>query len=633
MTDIVTGDFETYYATDYSLTRLTTEAYIRDPRFEAIMLGLKINDEPSYIVDSTDIGAALRDLNLSNKKFIAHHAAFDGAILEWRYGARPGMYLDTLSMARPVTGNTVGCSLDALAKKFTMSEKGKEVLNAKGKRRADFTPAEFAAYAGYCKNDVDLTHVIFHIMRQFSTPQEMYIIDMMVRMFTDPVFELDRTTLLEHRATVQAMKARLLEKVEAFCGGKEGLMSNDKFAEVLDRLGVEPPMKVSLAKTNNTKTNPSGEPVLTYAFSKQDEAFKILLEHEDPMVQAVVAARLGVKSTIEETRAESFLGIQARGLLPVYYHYWGAHTGRASGGDKVNLQNLTRGGKLRASMKAPKGHVVVACDSAQIEARVVAWLAGQWDLVERFAAGADIYSEFATDIYQEPINRKTKIIVAGQEVFPHFEQGFVGKTAILGLGFGMGGENFHRQLKKAKIAGGVEFAQGVVDLYRHKYGEIVKLWKQCNDALNNVCRGYEAYVGVGVELLWDQDGIHLPNGMLIRYPELTRDKDGAKYKTKRGWVKLYGAKVVENIVQALARIVVFNQMAMIDQQVRPLDQPGRRHRVAASTHDEVIGIVPEDKKQWMIDLMLTVMKKVPKWATGLPISCEAAGGLTYGDCK
>jgi DNA polymerase len=624
MTDLVVGDFETYYATDYSLTRLTTEAYIRDERFEAIMLGLKVNDEPAYIVDSTDIGAALRDLNLSNKKFLAHHAAFDGAILEWRYGARPGMYLDTLSLARPVTGNTVGCSLDALAKKFTRGEKGKEVVAARGKRRSDFTPAEFTAYAGYCKNDVELTALLYQILQQFSTPQEHYIIDMMLRMFTDPVFELDRTTLIEHRNQVQAQKARLLEKVEAFCGA-DGLMSNDKFAEVLDRLGVEPPMKVSVAKTNNATKNPSGEPVYTYAFSKQDEAFKALLEHEDPMVQAVVAARLGVKSTIEETRAESFLGIQMRGLLPVYYHYWGAHTGRASGGDKVNLQNLTRGGKLRASMKAPPGHVVVACDSAQIEARVVAWLAGQDDLVARFAAGADIYSEFATDIYGMPVDRK--------KFKEHFEMGFVGKTAILGLGFGLGGKTFHTQLKKAKVKCDEAFAQSVVDLYRQKYGEIVKLWKKCDNVLKDVCNGYEGYVGVGVELLWNQDGIHLPNGMLIRYPELKRGKDGFEYKTKRGWVKLYGAKVVENIVQALARIVVFNQMAMIDQQLRPLDAPRQRHRVAASTHDEVIGIVPEDKANWMVNLMLTIMRKVPKWAYGLPINCEAEYGLTYGDCK
>lgn len=209
----------------------------------------------------------------------------------------------------------------------------------------------------------------------------------------------------------------------------------------------------------------------------------------------------------------------------------------------------------------------------------------------------------------------------------------IAHNCILGLGFGMGGDKLDTTFRKEKVDGGVEFAKHCVDTYRQKYGEIVKLWKKCDNVLKDVCNGYEGYVGVGVELLWNQDGIHLPNGMLIRYPELKRGKDGFEYKTKRGWVKLYGAKVVENIVQALARIVVFNQMAMIDQQLRPLDAPRQRHRVAASTHDEVIGIVPEDKANWMVNLMLTIMRKVPKWAYGLPINCEAEYGLTYGDCK
>ncbi|MEM5400795.1 DNA polymerase [Paraburkholderia unamae] len=353
----------------------------------------------------------------------------------------------------------------------------------------------------------------------------------------------------------------------------------------------------------------------------------------DPRVQAVVAARLGVKSTIEETRAEAFLGIESRGPLPIYYNYYGAHTGRGSGGDKVNLQNLTRGGKLRASLEAPKGHKVVACDSAQIEARVVAWWAGQWDLVQDFADGVDIYSKFATDIYGRPINRKLKEIVDGKETFPMFKEGFVAKTAVLGLGFGMGAENFERQLKKEKIPGGLEFAKSVVDLYRTKYDRIPALWKQCQRAMEAVVNGYTATVGVGIELLWDSDGIHLPNGMLLRYPDLRKGKDGYEYRNKRMFTKLYGGKIVENVVQALARIVVFNQMAMIDQKLRTLDTPTQRYKVVGTTHDEVIAVCPDHYEEQLTDVMLSTMRKIPKWAGGLPINCEAASGNTYGDCK
>jgi len=632
--DLVTLDFETHYAKDYSLSKMTTESYIRDPRFETIMCGFKINDERAYWVPGPEVGKHIKSLQLEKRKVLCHHTAFDAAIMAWHYDTHPAMLLDTMSMARPVTGQTVGVSLAALAKKFMLGEKGTEVIKALGMRYADFTPSQLQEYGGYCVNDVELTYILFQVLQQFSTPQELYLIDMLIRMFTDPVVEFDRTTLREHLNEVQAKKERLLARVEQVCG-KDGLMSNDQLAQILEKLGVEPPTKISVAKTANAKTNPGGEPVYTYAFSKTDEGFKALLEHEDPRVQAVVAARLGVKSTLEETRTQSFIGISDRGALPIYYNYYGAHTGRGSGGDKVNLQNLPRGGNLRKAMKAPPGHVVAACDSAAIEARVVAWWAGQQDLVDDFAAGVDIYSKFASDIYGRPINRKFKEIVDGKEVFPMFKEGFVGKTAVLGLGFGMGADNFERQLRKEKIPGGLTFAQQVVDLYRGKYHMIPKLWKQCDDAMRNVVRGFTSYIGVGIPLKWDQDGIHLPNGMLIRYPELKRGKDGYEYKSRSGWTKLYGGKIVENVVQALARIVVFNQMGMIDQQLRKLDDrvSRKRHKVVGTTHDEVIAVCPVEFREQLVDMMLQCMRKVPKWAAGLPINCEAESGNNYGDCK
>ena len=316
---LITLDMETYYSKDYGLKKLTTEAYIRDEKFEVIGVATKVNGQPTrwFSGSHAETKAYLDSLDIPNSYLLAHNAAFDGAILAWQFGIKPKYYLDTLSMARPITGATVGGSLAALAKKFNLGAKGTEVLDALGKRREDFQPQELAAYGEYCKNDVEITYALYHILKEQSTPKEQYIIDLMVRMFTDPVIKLDIECLNEHLANVQAKKEKLMGLIDSSIG-RDALMSNPKFAEVLVKLGVTPPMKTSLRTGKET-----------YAFGKTDVEFKALLEHEDPRVQAVVSARLGVKSTLEETRTESFIAIGRRGALPIMLNYYGAHTGRA----------------------------------------------------------------------------------------------------------------------------------------------------------------------------------------------------------------------------------------------------------------------------------------------------------------
>lgn len=632
MTKLITLDFETFYSKEFSLSKITTERYIRDPQFQTIGFGYKINDGRSEWVTGSDavIRDALNSLDIPNSNLICHNMAFDGAILAWRYGITPKYYFDTLSMARPITGQTVGGSLAALAKKFMLGEKGKEVVNALGMRLEDFGFTQLHAYGEYCKNDVDLTYTLFHILRQYTTPQELYIIDMMLRMYTDPVLVLGKDGLTQHLVDVKHKKEVLMNRIDRSIG-RDALMSNPKFAEVLQKLGVEPPMKIS-ARTGKE----------AYAFGKTDVAFKALLEHEDERVQAVVSARLGVKSTLEETRTEAFIGISERGPLPILLNYYGAHTGRASGGDKVNLQNLPRGGALRRAIQAPEGHKLVAVDSSQIEARVVAWLAGQDDLVEAFANNADIYSEFATDVYGRPINRKRKEIhpETGKEYLPDFVEGFVGKTCILGLGYGMGKDKFKATLKIGQAGVSVDVtideASRIVNLYRSKYDKIVELWGQGQEALKAMVNGYTYELGVGIKLKCTPDGIELPNGMMVRYSNLRSDgQSGYLYDSRYGPVKIYGGKVIENVVQALARIVVFNQMAKIDQWCRKQDNPlaGRRYKVALTVHDEVVAVSPENVAQATYDFMMDAMSKPPSWAPTLPVACEGDIGDNYAECK
>lgn len=618
---LITLDFETYYDRQFSLSKMTTEAYIRDPQFEVIGVGYRIEDGDVHWVTGDRVEQALHALDLPNNHLLCHNTAFDGAILAWRYGIKPKFMFDTMSMARPVTGLTVGASLEKLAQKFCLGEKGKEVVAALGKRLKDFTPEELAQYGEYCKNDVVLTYNLFHVLQQFSTPHEMYMIDMLLRMYTDPVLVLNGVTLERHLNEVRERKASLMSMIDSTIGRDE-LMSNPKFAELLRNYGVEPPMKISAATGKET-----------FAFGKTDIAFKNLQEHEDLRVQLLVSARLGVKSTLEETRTESFLGISKRGPLPIMLNYYGAHTGRASGGDKVNLQNLPRGGALRYSMRAPDGHVLVACDSSQIEARMLAWFAGQEDLVAQFANGDDVYSLFASKVYGFEVTKANKV------------ERHVGKTCILGLGYGTGKDKLRDSLKTGFIPVTVstEESEKYVYTYRTGYSMIPKLWKECDNAIKAMASGTSYEIGIPIKLLCDHEGVHLPNGMIVRYPNLSYryadgdkiKKDGYYYDTRYGPNSLYGAKMVENVIQALARIVVFTQMAKIDQKLRKYDlvKPNVRFKTVLTVHDEVVSIAPEPAEDKVKNMMIEVMSTAPKWAIGLPLACEADAGYSYGDCK
>ncbi len=327
--ELITLDFETYYSREYSLSKITTEAYVRDPRFEVIGVGVKLNNQQTEWASGTheQIKQYLKGFPWEKAMLLCHNTMFDGAILNWRFDIRPRMYTDTLCIARALHGVEARSNLASLAERYKIGKKGTEVLDALGKQRADFTPEELSAYGDYCINDVELTYKLFSIMARNFPKSELRLIDLTLRMFTQPTLELDDDLLISHLSDVKARKDKLL--VDAGIDDKKDLMSNQKFADMLRDLDVEPPMKISPTTDKQT-----------YAFAKSDEDFKALQEHDDDRVQSLVAARLGNKSTLEETRTERFIGISKRGLLPVPVRYYAAHTGRWGGADKINLQNL-----------------------------------------------------------------------------------------------------------------------------------------------------------------------------------------------------------------------------------------------------------------------------------------------------
>lgn len=639
-------DFETRWdKKTYTLSKMTTEEYIRDPRFKAFGLCVKElgSDEDPVWISHKDIPEFVASVDWSSTAVLAHNAQFDVAILSWRYGAQPALIFDSLSMARALRGVEVGNSLAKLAQEFGLPPKGQAVYSTDGLE--ELTPAIEKELAEYCAHDTFLCEEVFNRLVEGYPAKELKLIDMTLKMFTLPRLMLDVALLKEAITDEERRRGELLGRLGV---DDSALASSDRFAALLRGLGVEPPTKVS--KTTGRST---------YAFAKNDALFQALLNGDNEEVALLCEARLRVKSTLERTRAQRFIDIASRGTLPVPLNYYGAHTGRwsASRGSGLNLQNLKRGSFLRRSILAPEGHSLVVCDLSQIEPRVLAWVAGYDSLLEIFRSGQDAYAAFGAQMFGIPNLSK--------ESHPELRQS--AKSALLGAGYGMGWSSFAAQLLTgflgappmrydkafAKQVGVTSVdahkflkdkeamkrldkiprtctdeelfthalaAKAIIDKYRRAAQTVTDFWALCQSAIDEcLLKGKDfSYKG----LHFSKEQILLPNGMKLRYPDIKFSKEkGVVYGPDE--TKLYGGKLTENIVQALARIVMTDGMLRTQ----------KRFPVCLTVHDEEVVIVPDayvqEAEQWVLEQMTVV----PKYMQGIPLAAEVSSAKRYGDAK
>lgn len=599
------GDFESYYGKELSLTKVTVPEYVFSPLFQIIGAAFKFNDEPiQWFTGEQQVRDYLNTLPWDEGiEFVAHNAMFDGSIMEWALGFKPQRYFCTMMGSRPfVTPFTGKMSLAKVAEYLKLPEKGTEVQNAYNMRLGDFSPEALRRYADYCIHDTNLCDQIEQWLRPKYPEDEAALLSLTIGKFLRSPLRLDGDLMAERLLQIRAEKEQMLDDLGM--ADRKALMSNDLFAQTLEALGVEAPRKIS-PRTGKE----------TYAFAKSDKAFTALLEHDDLRVQALVAARLKHKSTIEETRIERLLSVAGAtgGKLPVPLLYYGAHTGRLSGYDKINLQNLSRGSALRAAIIAPPGKLLVAADLSQIEARIVAWLADQQDLVDAFANKEDIYSQFATKAFGYKVTKET-----------HPQERFVGKTCILGLGYGMG----HNKLQLTLSNGGVTMTEmecrRIVQLYRNTYNNIPRLWSKAEGLLPVIAGGAGDVLAKLGPVTAVKGQMLLPNGMAIVYPELHTTTDGWIAKPGGKPRNLWGGAVVENIVQALARIVISNAELRLAYRGLP---------AALQVHDELVYAVPEGQAQKYGQAVELAMTAGVEWAPGLPVECEVGIGGNYRDAK
>jgi len=599
-------DFETHFDSDYTLRDMPTASYINDERFEVLGVGVWTSKTGFYFKTGTyrDVRQFLWSLNWTDALVVAHNAQFDGAILEWKFGIKPYKYFCTMMGARPWVTPFIGSmSLNSVAAWYGVGTKATGALpRVKGLRRAQIQSTDWSQLAAYCIQDVRLTaHIATSLLPNFPTA-ERDLIDLTVKKFTRPSLKLDPEPLKRRLDELEEHKAKALVGIGHT--DPKVLRSNPQFAKLLGSHGVNPPTKIS--ETTGKQT---------WAFSKQDREFMALRDH--PVVGRFVEARLLFKSSIEHTRIERLLDIAAKhnNWLAAPLLYGGAHTIRYSGMDGINLQNLPRGSVLREAIVAPEGHVIVAADLSQIEARILATLAGQEELRQAFANKQDVYSLFASRLYGRTVTKDTD---PGAR--------FVGKTAILSLGYQAGAEKFHDSMHNFGVSVDMDEAKRVVNTYRTTYPAIPRLWSTMELAISAMSHGQNP-MRVG-PVLFDKEHMRLPNKMKIYYPALHRDRSG-RYTymadaKRRFRTDLYGGKLTENVVQALARIV------MTTAELR-LAQHGLR--AALSVHDELVFVAPEQHADKVARAIKLSMEAPVPWLPDLPVECEIKVGENYKECK
>jgi DNA polymerase len=605
--DIVTLDYETFYSKEYTLTgKMNMSEYIRDDRFHVHGVAIKKNNGKTLWYTERNIRLALDEIDWSRTALLCHNTAFDGMITAEVYGHVPAFYLDTLSMSRATRGHSVRHDLDTVAKSFGHGGKVKKKALVDTKDKLVLTKQEVANLGAYSIDDVEDTYRVFWDMYPHLPDDELRLIDITMRMFCDPVLLVDIQRVEQELSKELGGKAAALFRSGV---SPEQLMSNKKFAELIEATGAKLPKKISLSTGKET-----------YAFAKSDIAFQELMNSGNKQVHALCEARLRIKSTIGETRANRFLEAGRNGKkLPILLNYSGAHTHRWSGGNKMNLQNLKRGGELRRSILAPAGQVVVVADSAQIEARVLAWLAQQMDVVAAFAANEDIYKLMASVIYGKPVADITK------------DERFIGKVCVLGLGFGMGPQKLRMTLKQGALGGppvdmSESECQRIVNIYRRRNWRIKQFWARMDQFIVNMTVGVADKEG---PLTCGKGFIQLPNGLFLQYFGLHGTAEVSRgdlvmtettYLTQKGRAKLYGGLLTENVVQALARVIIGEQMLKIHD---------AGHRIVTMTHDEIVVVADMNKGQETLDFMIKTMSTPPDWAPGLPLSAEGGFDVCY----
>lgn len=688
---LVVIDFETYWdSKTYTLSKMGPIEYVRNEKFTPQLCAFTLSNGSCCVdcsvVEHERLRTTFENLDTHDVAWCGHNMhGFDSLILSEFFDFHPQKIYDTIAMMR-WTGLSRVCreSHAALTEFLGNGNKAAGTVVSDHKQWPDdFTPEERAFFIQYCKDDAGQCYQNAQAMLPYMTPDALRFMSITARMATEPSFVLDEDLLLEYLSDLDAAADKARQELMAMFSFQTNadmlaaLRSADKFADMLRSLGVEPPLKESAAKTKTKREKlqlaadagrpgaaeelENMQPVMTYAFSKTDVDFVLMQDHPDPRVALLVRTRLQLNSSIDRSRAETLLKFaRMHKPLPIMLGAWLAHTGRYSAGasadagtktDKLQFQNLSKRDpskrKLRQAIKVPKGKVVVACDSSQIEARGLAFVANEVGLLTQFREGRDPYSELAETIFGVPWQDIKAGAKAGDKKMKMYRN--TGKTGILSCGYGVG----HHKYSNTLLRQGIhlhedldrhhELARYAHGIYRAAHPNIVAFWKTAENVLEAMLRGESGTFGgpnndiytfgimpVGPRTDLCVPSVQFPSGYILRYPGLRAERnDRGKwqfvYDTYKGASKIpthiYGGAFTNNLVQGLSFVDV------IMYQGCRMDEAGIK--LACNIHDAWASVVPEEQGEYVKQQMLHYMSIVPPALNGLPVACEAEIGTTF----
>ena len=621
-------DIETYSGVDIRSAGLYP--YVESDDFEVLLIAYAFGDEPVQVLEADRIQEAPA---LTDPRFlkIAHNNAFERAALGKWFGSYlpPEQWSDTMILAAmnglPMSLEAAGSALQITDQKLDTGtalinyfcKPCKPTIANKGRTRnlPEHAPDKWEKFKEYCRRDVEAMRQIYRRLQAFPVPdweRKVWCLDARIN---ERGVLVDTDLVKSAIAVDDAFKAEHTEEMQRLTG-LDNPNSVAQLKEWLDARGVscETLNKASVADLHKEAT---------------DKTTKRVLE---------LRQLLGKTSTKKYHAMENAVGKdnRVRGLL----QYYGAgRTGRWAG-RLVQVQNLPQNHLddigtvreivrardletlelcynnvpdvlsqlIRTAFIAKPGHTFLVADYAAIEARVIAWMAGEKWRMDVFAQGGDIYCSSASQMFKVPVEK--------HGVNGHLRQ--KGKIAELACGYG-GGVSALKAFGADKMGLSEEEMQTIVTQWRAASPNIPRLWRETEKAAKLALQrpGYIYRVmvpGCDVHYHRDADALRcmLPSGRILTYWGARLDNNGqicfmGQNQTTRKWKKTstWGGKLVENIVQAVARDCL--AVALLR-----LDQAG--YAITFHVHDEVIVEAPEGTR-WQD--VAEVMGRHISWAPGL----------------
>lgn len=650
-TSYIVLDFETYYDKEYSLTSMSAWEYIADERFEVLGLGFWDSgvSDCGYL-EQPNVRKYIESQDWDNVTAVVQNAQFDPLIMKLKYGVIPKYIIDIKHLAAHCDSR-MSHRLKDLAERFGLQAKG-DTADFMGLRYKDMTDEQRQAIAEYCSNDIDLERKLFEILLpKLTNPAfELTVAMHTTQMYLAPRMSFDFELADELESAMQGFIGEACAKVGMTKDEVSGDLSfTAALKAALEAVGESVPVKPHKRPGKNM-TALLGRPGVGPALAKTDEESQKLEVHFDPRVRALMYARKVVGSWpnhISRIQKMRRIAKACKGTLPTILNYYGSHTGRWSGGGKINQQNLgAKGrsgsgshplmGKMRELLTAGED-VFLICDSAQIEARILAWLAGATDLVEGFAQGRDVYSQFASKLFRAKVYKPSDRDPVPIKKLMSLRRGF-GKDAILGCGYGMGPTKFFMRcrenpdLRPLFDSGQYDFSfvDGLIKLYRYTHAAIPNFWQTIERMFRIVAQfpseKYQynvpgAPMSGAALTLWNCRGtvnIQLPSSRVLFYPHVSIAKGNGRLRYRHG--DLWGGTLTENVVQAIARDLLAYWILECEKAGLP---------VVLHVHDEIVCICSEHLAKDNLEVMLSIMESGPGWAAGIPLAAEGCISKTY----